>query len=930
MSYKIKLNAFFLIASLTASVLAIDIPLNIKEYNGVARTNEPVATGVPLPLSAYKSTRYFQVTDANGTVVPTQIHMLDKWHDGSIKWMLVQFPASVSANGETVYHLRDNGAGQASGSMITETATHMFINTGSVIIGLKKSGGSNLFDFVIMNGDTLVSPSTKNGAVLKDNVSGTEYFSATAGGGFKAPEILENGAVRAVIKVQAFHSNNSTDHTFLASQFLIHVYKNESMVYVQHTLKNSPFARARGAIAFKDMSLNVKMNLTGSRNYTLFGKASVTGTLASGEEVYALQEKSAYKIMKGSSVVDTGARGLIWADVSGSNYGLAVGTRYSVANYPKEASVSYDGVVKVGLFPERGHKKLAGPINENYNSCDPEYYNTYYYLGDKEHKTHDVCFYFHTGSETAAKIENKLNAFNHKLFPTCEREWYARTRGFQSDWCPKAVNTAKPNLPIVDAPIKYGPISAAFGSPNYIEGWAWFGAQTSYGMLNDEIWDDCWQNYLDSMSPTYFRFCEARTYNDMDLIPAHMDDFRGLDHFKDHMGTKTTSSAFPNLTWYDYWTTYRTGKTKDSIHGVDIPIVKTSKQVGCQHANGDVDPEHFDVYELVDYYLLTGSYRAKEAYLDIANNYAGPIAVVLRRRTFPSADTIGLQYARLEGAALHFLMGCVTVTAAQDTYYTNAAKELCHDHICRVQKNNGSLGRETNLWLEGMAGTGLVTYLERFPNDSLVLAAIRKNIKHYHDWMMDTLTGYMSYTYPTAPVSGTNGNVSTMSVATSSCVYFLCNSYKWLGSEVSWLDAPLQNLWDKRFSGGSGDQNRILSLRYYVKYKADYLKNPMVNVTYDTTTSVEKSVDVAADPNISIVPNPFNPTTKITVVGIGTVMPEVKIFDISGKLVKAFNSRIAGSQHTYIWNAATNNSGTYFVKVSAGRNVLYKKVILLK
>jgi hypothetical protein len=80
-------------------------------------------------------------------------------------------------------------------------------------------------------------------------------------------------------------------------------------------------------------------------------------------------------------------------------------------------------------------------------------------------------------------------------------------------------------------------------------------------------------------------------------------------------------------------------------------------------------------------------------------------------------------------------------------------------------------------------------------------------------------------------------------------------------------------------------------------------------------------------------PNPFNPTTTISVEGAGRA--NVVIYDVTGKRVRdLWNGMLAGSR-TLAWDGIDNrgarvSSGTYFVRVTAASQTQTMKLTLLK
>jgi hypothetical protein len=102
--------ALILLATVCAAAPApkpFAVALHVREDAGVARTNEPLASGIPLPQGAVRNPAEVRVYGATGKPVPCQAHQLGlSWPDGSLRWVLVQLQASVAAGKEGVYTLK--------------------------------------------------------------------------------------------------------------------------------------------------------------------------------------------------------------------------------------------------------------------------------------------------------------------------------------------------------------------------------------------------------------------------------------------------------------------------------------------------------------------------------------------------------------------------------------------------------------------------------------------------------------------------------------------------------------------------------------------------------------------------------------------------------------------------------------------------------
>jgi hypothetical protein len=83
-------------------------------------------------------------------------------------------------------------------------------------------------------------------------------------------------------------------------------------------------------------------------------------------------------------------------------------------------------------------------------------------------------------------------------------------------------------------------------------------------------------------------------------------------------------------------------------------------------------------------------------------------------------------------------------------------------------------------------------------------------------------------------------------------------------------------------------------------------------------------------------PNPFNPSTNITFTVPSKAHTNLSIYNIEGRLVKTLvNTEFDGGVQTVEWNGTDSrgnlvSSGVYFYRLTAGSNVMTKKMILLK
>lgn len=127
------------------------IPLTIAERSGIARTGEPVTTGVPFARGTLFGGARLRLDDSAGQPVPCEFAPLVHWPDGSVKWLRLRFRADVAANQEMALHLSPDPAGQpiVPPAPVREMAAEEEIRTGSLCVAL----GPGFIRSVQVNGD---------------------------------------------------------------------------------------------------------------------------------------------------------------------------------------------------------------------------------------------------------------------------------------------------------------------------------------------------------------------------------------------------------------------------------------------------------------------------------------------------------------------------------------------------------------------------------------------------------------------------------------------------------------------------------------------------------------------------------------------------------------------------------------------------------
>ena len=78
-------------------------------------------------------------------------------------------------------------------------------------------------------------------------------------------------------------------------------------------------------------------------------------------------------------------------------------------------------------------------------------------------------------------------------------------------------------------------------------------------------------------------------------------------------------------------------------------------------------------------------------------------------------------------------------------------------------------------------------------------------------------------------------------------------------------------------------------------------------------------------------PNPFNPTTTLTLDITDNTFASVKVFNLKGEVVGVLmNDMVDAGSYTMTWDASNLSSGVYMIRAEASGQISTQKVMLVK
>ena len=106
------------------------------------RHGEPVSIGVAVPRGAVHGAERWSLTDQGGRAVPVQTTTLDRWADGSVRWLLAEFQCDVLPESSSYYALAPDSTAVATPDAIKieHAGDILRVDTNAAVFDVPRSG----------------------------------------------------------------------------------------------------------------------------------------------------------------------------------------------------------------------------------------------------------------------------------------------------------------------------------------------------------------------------------------------------------------------------------------------------------------------------------------------------------------------------------------------------------------------------------------------------------------------------------------------------------------------------------------------------------------------------------------------------------------------------------------------------------------------
>ncbi len=563
---------------LAAAQDALPPRIEVAERGGAVRERFPVHGTVPLPRGALREEELPRLVlrDGAGAAVPLQARPVSRWLDGSVQWLLLDFPSTQDATSKRSYALARADAAPASPPPLArEGAGGIEIDTGP----LRARLAPGVCRIEVRDGAawrTAVDGGLESRAELRERATGEvrEHVLPLAGG-----VLEENGPLRAVVRIEGWHEARGGAR-FSPSVVRLTFLRDQAFVRVSHT-----FVMSRDPETCTIPRLAVELRLPKAADEAAFssGAGPALRLPLSTSRVAVLQEDTArpswpprdeffprFRIFNGARVAAEGTKYPGALVLRGPETAVGVHLARMWRMHPKALIYNPPSrTLSVELWPgeivgeldlrraeKRGldHYRDFAARDPLFN--DPKYSPEHYVAHTVEHsamgvsRTHDLVLDF-----GPAKDPDLLAALHEEpLLPFAGAEWNVRSGVLGKQVLPGAYRKDLEDVParLVELLLSeverrgwYG--AFAYGNARYTfdknaEDWmhyhpkyAWYNA--GHAENGGTLLGALWIQYLRTGDPRIREFAEAHGRQRRDVSTVHF-------HEKDQVGSMIRHGGF--------------------------------------------------------------------------------------------------------------------------------------------------------------------------------------------------------------------------------------------------------------------------------------------------------------------------------------------------------------------------------------------------
>jgi len=584
--------------------------LEIEETLGLNRFGEPVTLGVPFPRGkVFDATQVIIVNDRQESS-PTQVQVLARWSDGSLKWGLLDFYVHVKAACMANYILGISTSVDHTypidGVAIEERSDEYMVDTQVAKFIINKREFKPFTQVEIQGRKVLGDLGSR---IVLTNKDGEEF----------GPEIEDvklgcTGPIRSTFLIQGSFGTHSRGSIKFFSQ--LSFFAGSGIVELKLTV-NNPRAASHpgglwdlgddGSFYFRDLSINVPFPVE-MTSWNIQPHDSWEYHNGSGLEIY--QDSSGGTNWNSSNHCNR------YGEVVPSFCGYGVKNNQEEVSHGKRAlpTVSLLGnELKVDSAIENFWQNFPKAIEIQPNNLTlrlfPKQCQDLFELQGGEQKTHTVFFQFSSASQKKAP----LTWVHDRLVPRLSPEWYVQS-GAINYLTPRALDDQQEYLDLIDSAISGK--NTFFDRREIIDEYGWrnfgdlYADHEAVGHNGPTPKISHYNNQYDIINGAlieFFRSGDRRWYVLMRDLARHVIDI-DLYHT-----TEDRSEYNGGMFWHtDHYFDARTASHRAFSKSNANPENPSA------YGGGPSNEQNYTT-GLLHYYYLTGDPLAYEAVLNLAN-----------------------------------------------------------------------------------------------------------------------------------------------------------------------------------------------------------------------------------------------------------------------------------------------------------------------
>lgn len=589
--------------SLSANGVLAAVVLQVRAEDALERHLEPVTCGIPWPRGVLYDLCRLSLHDELDNQAPLQARVLDRWPDGSVRWVLLDWQAGV--RGQARYQLRITSRTQAPATgpdrlRLTQSDGAVEIDTGPAQFRLRV-GGAFPFVSAIVEGSPALDPEQTRFRV--EDSAGRAYQPSLS-----ELRIEEAGPLRAAVAVKGKLAAAGAE-PLGDFQAMLHFFAGSSTVRFVVTLRNPRRAQHpgglwdlgdAGSVFLRDAALTVALPVgdgaarvrcsaePGAPFEEMALPVEVYQDSSGGENWQSTNHLNRHHVVPNSfrgyrlrcgSGERTGRRATPILALERGRQTLAVALRHFWQNFPMALEASTDALT-LRLFPRQ--------------------YADVHELQGGEQKTHT----FHVAFGRDAITAEPLAWCREPLLPIADPEWYCAT-GAVPYLTPRARDPHADYLRLVDAAIEGDDTFAHKREAADEYGWRHFGdIYGDHEAVYHKGPTPLLSHYNNQYDPVagfacqFLRGGDPRWWRQMDELAAHVIDI-------DTYHTDQDKAAYNHGL---FWHTYHYIDADTAMHR---SYPKASGVCG-----GGPSCEHNYTGGLLLHYFLTGRPASREAVMD--------------------------------------------------------------------------------------------------------------------------------------------------------------------------------------------------------------------------------------------------------------------------------------------------------------------------